>query len=115
MLDICELLGIWKLNTTVYHPQYNGIVERFNRTLKSMLRVHAAQWDLMLPEVLFAYRNTPYESTGEKPSFLAFGVDLRTPPEAAWMSSAPLLPTDLSDYREQLICSLSSAQELAAT
>ena len=69
----------------------------------------------MLPGVLFAYRNTPHESTGEKPSFLAFGVDPRTPPEAAWMSSTPLLPTDLSDYQEQLIGSLFSAQELAAT
>ena len=74
------------------------MVERFNCTLKGMLRAHAAgfrnQWNLMLPGVLFAYRKTPHESIGEKPSFLAFGVDPRTPPEAAWMSSAPLLPTD---------------------
>ena len=69
----------------------------------------------MLPGVLFTYRNTPHESSGEKPSFLAFGVDPRTPPDSAWMSSAPLLPTDLSDYREQLIGSLSSARELAGT
>ena len=113
MMGICELLGIRKLNTTAYHPQCNGMVERFNRILKGMLRTHAArfgnQWDLMLPGVLFAYRNTPHESTGEKPSFLAFGVDPRTPPEAAWMSSTPLLPTDLNDYQEQLIGSLSSA------
>lgn len=79
MMDICELLGIHKLNTFAYHPQCNGMVERFNRTLKGMLRAHAArfgsQWDLMLPGVLFAYRNAPHESTGEKPSFFAFGVD----------------------------------------
>ena len=73
------------------------------------------QWDLMLSGLLFAYRNTPHESSGEKPSFLAFGVDPRTPPETTWMSSAPLLPTDLNDYQEQLIGSLSSALELAAT
>ena len=119
MMDICELLGIQKLNTTAYHPQCNGMVERFNCTLKGMLRAHAArfgnQWDLMLPGVLFTYRNTPHERTGEKPSFLAFGVDPRTPPEAAWIFSAPLFPTDLRDYREQLIGSLSSARELAAT
>ena len=49
MLDVCTLLGIEKLNTTAYHPQCDGMVERFNRTLKSMLRKRAAQfgaqWD----------------------------------------------------------------------
>ncbi len=38
MLDLCALLGIDKLNTTSYHPQCNGMVERFNRTLKTSLR-----------------------------------------------------------------------------
>ena len=38
MMDVCSLLGITKLNTTAYHPQCNGMVERMNRTLKAMLR-----------------------------------------------------------------------------
>ena len=42
MMDVCRLLGITQPNTTAYHPQCTGIVERFNRTLKSMLRKHAA-------------------------------------------------------------------------
>ena len=70
MIDLCELMGIRKLNTTAYHPQCNGMVERFNRTLKGMLRAHAAQfvnqWDQFLPGVLFAYRNMPHESTKEQ-------------------------------------------------
>ena len=107
MMDILSCWVIQKLNTTAYHPQCNRIVEQFSRTLKGMLRAHAArfgnQWDLMLRGLLFAYWDTLHESTGEKPSFLAFRVHPRTPPEAAWMSSAPLLPTDLSDYRKQLI------------
>jgi transposase InsO family protein len=44
MMDLCELLGIRKLNTTSYHPQCNGMVERFNRTLKTMLRKHAGRF-----------------------------------------------------------------------
>ena len=44
MLDICRLLGIEKLNTT-YHPECDGMVERFNRTLKSMLRKRATQFN----------------------------------------------------------------------
>ena len=35
MLDVCKLLGIKKLNTTAYHPQCNGMVEKFNWTLKT--------------------------------------------------------------------------------
>ena len=37
MADVCKALGITKLNTTAYHPQRDGLVKRFNRTLKSML------------------------------------------------------------------------------
>ena len=49
MQDVCKLLGIRKLNTTAYHQQCDVMVERFNRTLKTILRKHAArfqtQWD----------------------------------------------------------------------
>ena len=118
MLDICKLLGVQKLNTTAYHPQCNGMVERFNRTLKTALRKHAArfgvQWDRHLSGVLWAYRNTPHESTGEKPSFLLFGMDCRTPTEAAFLPPASLQPTEVEDYREEVMISLSSARDLAA-
>ena len=42
MQDVCQLLRVKKLNTTAYHPQCDGMVERFNRTLKAMLRKHAS-------------------------------------------------------------------------
>ena len=94
------------------------MVERLNRTLKAMLRKHVArfgtQWDRYLPGVLWAYRNSPHEATGEKPSFLLFGVDCRSPTEAALMPPTPLELTDVADYREELVLSLSSARKLAA-
>ena len=118
MKDICRLLGIRKLNTTAYHPECDGKVEQFNRTLKMMLRKHAAkfgsQWDQYIPGALWAYRNVPHEATGEKPSFLLLGVDCRTPSEAALLPPHELEATDVSDYREQVILSLSTARQLAA-
>ena len=64
MLDVCSKLGITKLNTTAYHPVCDGMVERFNHTLKSMLRKHAnkfgTQWDKYLSGLLWAYRNPPH-------------------------------------------------------
>jgi hypothetical protein len=57
-LDVCELLGVKKLNTIAYHSQCNGMVERFSWILKSLLRKHAARfgtdWDKCLPGILWA-------------------------------------------------------------
>ena len=52
MVVICECLGIEQTRTSAYHPQGNGQVERFNRTLESMLAIvvndHQTDWDLHL-------------------------------------------------------------------
>ena len=73
MKDICKIMGIEKLNTTASYPQFNGAVEMLNRTLKTMLRKHAAkfglQWDQYLSSVLWAFCNTPHSSVGENRHF----------------------------------------------
>jgi len=117
MTDVCKALGITKLNT--YHPQCDGLVERFNRTLKSMLRKHASrygnEWDQHLYGVLWAYRNTPHETTGEKLSFLLYGQDLHSPVEAELLSPEQHPPMTTEDYREQLLQTLASSRQLAET
>lgn len=83
-----------------------------------MLRKHAAQygaqWDNYFPGLLWAYRNIPHEATDEKPSFLLFGLDCRSPTEAALLPPNPLENVELDNYRTQLILSLSTPHELAA-
>jgi len=37
MSEVCKLLGIHKTRTTPYHPQSDGLVERFNWTMLNML------------------------------------------------------------------------------
>ncbi len=77
MADLCRLLRVKQLRTTVYHPQTDGLVERFNQTLKQMLRRVVAEdkrdWDLMIPYVLFGIREVPQASTGFTPFELLFG------------------------------------------
>lgn len=81
--DICRLLGVKKTRTTPYHPESDGLVERFNRTLIDMLSTavtdNEKDWDLLLPTLLFAYRTSMHETTGTTPFFLMFGRYPRLP------------------------------------
>ena len=52
----------------------------------------------------------PHDSTGEKHSFLLFGIDCRSPSDAAILPSTRVDSVDLSDYREELVTTLSSAR-----
>lgn len=83
MKEVEELLGFHKVNTTAYHPQTDGLVERFNRTLTAMLaktvETGGRDWDEHLPYVLFAYRASQQDSTLESPFFLLYGRDPRLP------------------------------------
>ncbi|KAF6022822.1 hypothetical protein EB796_018856 [Bugula neritina] len=61
----------------------NGLVEKFNRTLKSMLNKLCAkeprQWHRFINAALFAYREVPQESTGFAPFELLYGRTVRGP------------------------------------
>jgi hypothetical protein len=81
--QIYQLLQIKGLTTSPYHPQTDGLVERFNGTLKSMIRKfideEPGNWDKLLPYLLFAYREVPQESTGFSPFELLYGWRVRGP------------------------------------
>ncbi|XP_038050657.1 uncharacterized protein LOC119723850 isoform X2 [Patiria miniata] len=83
MREVGRLLTIKQLTTTPYHPICNGLVERFNATLKKMLRRMCAErpkdWDRFLPALLFAYREAPQESLGFSPFELMYGRSVKGP------------------------------------
>ena len=83
MRKVYELLGLKKVNTTAYHPQTDGLVEWFNHTLTDMLskkvKKGGKDWDQQLSYVLFAYRASIQESTGENPFCLLYGHSPRVP------------------------------------
>lgn len=83
MKEVSRLLSLHHVTTTPYHPQCNGLVERFNGTLKKMLvkmcEERPADWDRYIDPLLFAYREIPQDSTGFAPFELLYGRVVRGP------------------------------------
>ena len=75
-------LGINTSTTTTYHPQANGLVERFHRTLKNALRCSvraSSSWTRSLPWVMLGLRNAPKSDTSTSTAEVVFGTPLRVP------------------------------------
>ncbi|XP_022162742.1 uncharacterized protein LOC111028413 [Myzus persicae] len=65
-----------------YHPQANGLVERFHRKLKTAIQAQDTEnWSLRLPIVLLPLRNTIKPDIGHSPAEMVYGMSLRLPGE----------------------------------
>lgn len=71
-----ELLGTQHRMTSPYHPQSNGLVEKFNHTIQScLLKVvneNQSNWDTFLDPILFSIRTSKHKSTGYTPFEMMF-------------------------------------------
>ncbi|OWY91279.1 hypothetical protein PHMEG_00040209, partial [Phytophthora megakarya] len=112
-MSFYQTLGIKKLFGAAYHPQTQGLVERFNGTLLGMLSMFVGEtqedWDLYLPRVLFAYRTSYHEALGDSPFFSLYGRDpilpvLNTSNE--WKSN------EVAAYRRKLFLSMRDSRRM---
>ena len=106
--EMCSLLGVEKTRTTPLHPQSDGMVERFNRTIEAQLSkfVDESQrdWDRYIPLLLFAYRTSVHESTKCTPAMMMKGRDLRLPVDLLFgrpEKEPTRLATDYADDLQQ--------------
>lgn len=78
--ELCKLIGTNHTMTTAYHPQSNGIVERFHRTVKAAINCNdSTNWVRQLPLILLGLRATIKEDLGVSPAELVLGTSLRLP------------------------------------
>ena len=81
--ELCHMAGIEKSRTSIYHPMGNGMTERFNRTLLSMLGTLEPEkknhWHKYVAPLVHACNCTRHGSTGYSPYYLMFGQEPRLP------------------------------------
>ncbi|GFW19896.1 hypothetical protein TNCV_3561991 [Trichonephila clavipes] len=113
---VCELLGIDKTKTTPLHPQSDGMVERFNRTIHNNLSLMVSKnqqdWDQKVPLFLLAYRSAVHETTGYSPSQMLFGQDLRLPCDLLFRRP-PDTPSSPEEYVQNLQARFEDVHNLA--
>ena len=81
--EIYDLLDIRRLRTTPYWPQCDGITEKFNSTMKDMLKAFINEnqdnWEDLLNKITFAYNTATHKTTQYTPFELMFGRQPRIP------------------------------------
>ncbi|RVW76719.1 Gag-Pol polyprotein [Vitis vinifera] len=96
--NFCSELSIRNSYSTPRYPQSNGQAEATNKTLINALKKRLEQakgkWVEELPGVLWAYRTTPGQPTGNTPFALTYGMDAVIPTEIG-------LPTIRTDAAQQ--------------
>ena len=89
---------VTEAHSTTYCPQTNGLAERQNRTLVSMLRNYCSRYmddcDRHLPQVMCAYNSTEHSTTGISPHLMLTGHEKALPltffyPEYEGKKTAP--------------------------
>ena len=100
--NICKLFRITKIQTTAYHPESNGALERSHKTLVEYLRHYIdndqSDWDKWLPYAMFTYNTTPHTATGFTPYELVYGKAASLPTA---LKNPPKQTYNYEDYAQQ--------------
>ena len=82
--DLSKFFGFKSITTSPFHPEADGIAERFNRTMimyfKAMLDNNTTlDWEEVIPAMTLAYNCHVHKATKESPFFLTYTHDPRLP------------------------------------
>lgn len=117
--EMCELTDVNKLRTTSYHPESDGLSEKFNQTLIKMIKTNInsdhTNWDELLPELQYAYNVSSHSTTGVSPFFLMFGREPKCPLDLIIKQPDIQLPTSNEEFIANLKDNMHRAFEIART
>ena len=106
---LMECLGTQLKLSTAFHPQTDGLAERYNRTIQEMIRSFLTyerrkDWDLLLTPLEFAYNRSTNRTTGYSPFELLYGQNPTVPHSflAPHTSVSPLVTDFVVDVHRVL-------------
>ena len=115
--EVSRILKIEKSRTTPYHPQCDGVVEQFNRTLLDMLATttgnHPHDWEIHLRKVCLAYNTNVHSTTGYSPFYLMFGRQARLPFDIMCGTTKPSTNTTYGGFARRMQHTLEEAYDTA--
>lgn len=118
--QLCELSGVQRNLSTVYHAQSHRLVERTNQTLLQMLRKYVLSqgpsWDRHLSILISSFNDTPSETLKVSPHQLVYGRNLSVALsllKAHWEGAKEFLKIPVADYLSNLQTALNAACTIA--
>ena len=116
---LCQHFHIRHVESSAYHHQTNGKVERFNhfieKSLATVIPADQKTWDKLLPHFLFTYRTTLNRTLDESPFYLIYGRDPTLPQDLFVGSQQPsqrkVTAAELDDYKSRLLRLLKSTYD----
>ena len=116
--EVCKIFQIQKVNTSIYHLQTDGLVERFNSTLCQSLSMYVAKnqkdWDDFILLILFAHRTLISEAIGDSLFYCLYGHEPRLPVDVKFLPpAADNLSTSVLDHQKCIVEKVELAKNLA--
>ncbi|GFU40357.1 retrovirus-related Pol polyprotein from transposon 297 [Trichonephila clavipes] len=96
LYSLKQMLGIQRIQTTLYHPSSNGMVERLHRTLKQATRCHDTKWTESLPVVLLGLQAFIKEDLNASCAKMVFGKTIVLP--GKFFEPSSQTPIDPSEF-----------------